>query len=411
MSDPFDLPERDLPDHIRQAAFRRIMTEIGDVRPRHRTGLAPLLIAASVIAVVAGAMVVTSTLNTKDSKPLTASPASPHPTTSTAAGGENGYYFYGAQRSWGTGQQMDRCSSAGQQIGITWSPLLQVNRNGLTALLYRVGTDIVFCELTKETVTVKAQSYPDPPVGQQPATLLFMTQAGTYAGVTAPGVSNLVVQSGSNPLAGEPAAIGDGVFILPNSDPPTDQIKLRGFTTPDYTVPKSDVPSVLSPTTVANDPKADRTSATGQRVGTCVTKTQRPLPDTDYWQPAAFLQIDDSNWVQLATLNDALLVCVRSADQYEVNGVVWDSGAAISSGGRTKIGSYSAGTGSVFVGLVTVPNAKTVAIDPPGAPQITGTVEKGTVIVYYPVQKGPISGSSMGVMDAAGNVIDHLVMG
>jgi len=138
MTDPFDLPERDLPEHIRQAAFRRIMTEIADVRPRRRTGLAPLLIAASVITLVAGATIVTSTLNNKDSKPLNASPTTPHPSTTVSGSPENGFYFYGAQRNWGTGTQMERCWSAEHKPD-TWSPLLQVNRNGLRTIAVGTG--------------------------------------------------------------------------------------------------------------------------------------------------------------------------------------------------------------------------------------------------------------------------------
>jgi hypothetical protein len=410
MSDPFDFPERDLPDHIRQAAFRRIMTEIGDARPRRKTGLAPLLIAASVIALVAGATIVTSTLNNKDSKPLTASPTSPHPRTTVSGQPENGYSFYGAQLNWGTGYQMSRCWTALQKQS-SWEPLLQVNRNGLTALLYRVGTDMVFCQLTKETVTVKSIPYPNPPAGSQPATLLFTTQDGTYAGVTAPGANNLVVASGDANSA-EPAAVGDGVFILPNSYRPTDNIWLRNDSTgyPGYQPPKANLPQVLAPNTTANDAKADRASAAGQRVGDCVAaKTDRPLPDPAYWQPATFLQISPTQWIQLAKLDDALLVCQQTGpDMFLVLGVTYDDGAAISAGGRTKLMSISAGTGAAFVGAVSVPNAKTVAVDPPGAAQVTGTVENGAVIVYYPVRKGPLTGSSIGVKDAGGNVIDHL---
>jgi len=77
MTDPFDLPERELPEHVRRAALRRIMTEINHEPPRRKRGLAPLLIAASVVILMAGATVVTTAvLGNKDNKVSTAGPHS-----------------------------------------------------------------------------------------------------------------------------------------------------------------------------------------------------------------------------------------------------------------------------------------------------------------------------------------------
>ena len=406
MTDPFDVPERALPEHVRQAALRRIMTEIGDARPRRRrSGLAPMLIAASVVLLMAGATIVTSTLASKDDKIVNASPTTAHSTT-TSPSGENGHNLYNAQLDWAPGSEFTRCWSADQKQD-TWTPLLRVTISGLTAMLYRVGTDIVFCQLTREAATVKTLPYPNPPSGQQPAKLLFTTTEGTYAGVTAPGLANLVISSG-NLDAGAPAAIGNGVFLLPNSFRPSDKIRLRGFTTPDYDVPAADLPQPQAPSLTQNDAKGDRTSAEGQRLDSCLKAANPPIVDADFWKPGGYLEIDGTHWIQLGSFSDQVLACQQNQGQLTVDGPLSFEYVGTSTEVTAKLTAADHGPpGEYFVVHNNDPQARTAILSVPGEGDVTNVVDSnGVCVLYRPHPPGRIQGQ-VTVKDAAGKVIDH----
>jgi len=407
MSDPFDLPERDLPEHIRQAAFRRIMTEIADVRPRRRTGLAPLLIAASVIALVAGATIVTSTLNNKDSKPLNASPTS-HPTATTTSG-LNSYNRYDGTAYWGDSEEMQRCWAAGRKPD-HWLPLLKVDRNGLIALLYQSDNDLVFCELTAEQVTVKTLPYPNPPTGDAPATIMFTTAQGTYAGVTAPGVNNLTIDTGN--VVPEPAAVNNGVFILPNSYRQTDQLRLRTEATgyPGYAVPKADLPQPTPVTRTGSDPKADRTSPAGQRLGACLNAANPPMVDADWWTTGATQEVDSTHSIQLGAHNGGLLACQQNNGQLTADGPLSFEFVGGGTGFTAKISKAEHGPpGLYFVGHTIDAQAKTATLTVPGEADVTGTIVDDTFVLYRPHALDPTSfQGTVTVKNAADAVIDQI---
>jgi hypothetical protein len=380
MSDPFDVPERELPDHVRQSVLHRISTEIAYDRPRRRLGATPLLIAASVIALMAGATIVASTLTaSKDHTSLNATPSTAHPTTSTS--GETGHSLWNGTAYWGIDPQMQRCLT-GTHNPDDWFPLLRVNRNGLTAMLYRDGADIVFCQVTKEYLTVKELPYPQPPTGKAPATIVFTTPEGTYAGVVAPNLRNLQLRMGDQ--IGDNAAVNNGVFILPNSYRPTDTISLNDqISLVYYTVPKADLPQPSGPTLAYGDPKADRGSQAGQRVGECLTKANPPIVDAEYWTPTAVLQQDDTHWLQLATLDGELLVCSRSGSAYTAEERVSEGVEKHSVLMTGKISAdYDRQLGLLCVGLATDPRAATVTLTRAGHADVTGTVDHGAVILH-----------------------------
>lgn len=408
MSDPFDIPERALPEHVRQQALRRIKTEIGDARPRRRkTGLAPLLIAASVVALMAGATIVTSTLSsTKDNKALTGSPTSAHPTTTTS--GDNGFGFYGAQLNWASGDDSTRCAGTLHQGG-SWTPLLRVSRNLMTVLVYHLDDTIVFCQLTKEQVTVKQLPFPNPPTGQLPAELMFTTPDGTYAGVIAPGVNDLVITAGS-PAIGEPAALGNGVFILPNSYRPTDHITVHGAALPDYIVPKADLPQPTPVTKTGSDPKADRTSPAGQRMPACLNAANPPMADADWWQPGAYLSVDSKHAIQLGILDGRVMACQQDEDVVTVDGPL-DYFTYV--GGGTEItaklsGSNLSPPGEYFVGHTIDAKAKTATLSVAGESDVTGTITNNTFVLYRPHPGTPNLQGTVKVKDASGAVIDQI---
>lgn len=403
MSDPFDVPERELPDHVRQSVLHRISTEIAYDRPRRRLGATPLLIAASVIALMAGATIVTSTLTaSKDHTSLNATPSTAHPTTSTS--GETGHSPWNGTAYWGIDAPMQRCVDASQKPADGWFPLLRVSRNGLTAMLYRLGTDIVFCQVTKENVTTKAMPYPQPPTGTAPARILFTTPDGTYAGVTAPGRYD--VQLLMDPLHGDNAAVNNGTFILPNSFRPTDKVLLADQGTEYY---QADLPQPTEPTVTGGDPKADRSSQAGQRLAVCLPTANPPIVDADYWVPGAVQQKDDTHWLQLGTLDGRLLACNRSGSTFTVDQPSLDAvdkhtvlmTAKISADGNTELGVLA-------VGLATDPRAATVTLTRAGHADVTGTVDHGAVILHGDGTLLPGRDQNrFTVRDSAGTVIEH----
>lgn len=406
MSDPFDLPERELPDSVRQAARLRVLERMEEDKPRRRRpGPAPWLIASSVVLLMAGATVFTSTLTSnKDHKTVNASPTTAPSTTSS---GESGAVLWNAVVNWGTGEEMQRCATVVPQQS-TWVPLLRVNRNGMTALLYRIGTDIVFCQLTREQVTAKALPFPDPPAGKAPAKILFTTPEGTTAGVVAPDVRTLAIMQTEHQLL-DAAAVDNGVFILPNSYRPTEHVALIEGGFGDYTVPSADIPQATPPGRIADDPKADRASPAGQRLAACLAAADPPVTDADYWTAGAFRQTDDTHWLQLASLGNSIVACNSDGtDHYTVDQPTLDSaGHAVQITGKVSADGNS-GLGVLLVGLATDPNAATVTLSRPGQADVTGAVDHGTVIlagdgqVFHAREVDQIT-----VKDAAGTVIDQ----
>jgi hypothetical protein len=403
--DPFDLPERELPEHVRGAALRRIMTEIGHEPPRRRRGLAPLLIAASVVILMAGATVVTTAvLGNKDHQVSTAAPKTTVQTATTSGGGrENGFYFYHAQREWGTGAEMQRCWNIEHKPD-SWQPLLRVENNNLVAMLYRVGTDIVFCQLSKEQVTVKTLPYPAPPTGTQPAKLLFVTTEGTYAGVTAPGTDNLAIDTATTHVGGA-AAIGDGVFIMPNLYRPTGQVWLRNDGTgyPGYHVPAADMPQPLPPNQQGNDPRGDRTSDAGKRLGGCLSAANPPIPDADWYAPGASVVVDAQHWGQLGVLDNGLVWCSSDPDNPDFYLPMSPTTHAVQWAPVTKFSPPE--VGAQLAGYALNAAAATVTVQPPGMAPHTAVVSNRTFVVTG--TGPPVGGSTVTVKDSSGKVIDQ----
>jgi hypothetical protein len=407
MSDPFDIPERALPEHVRQQALRRIKTEIGDGRPRRRkTGLAPLLIAASVIALMAGATIVTSTLSS-NKDPLDTKPPTPttHPTTTS----NGGFPVWNDQVSWAaTDQDMQRCQAASASQG-GFTPLLRVDRNGLTVLSYRFDTDIVFCEVTREQLTVERLPFPDPPTGKAPGKILFRTAAGTTAGVAAPGAGDIAVGQQSTQQA-EPAAVGQGVFILPNGVRPADNVILRTDGFYDYDVPAADLPAVTPVTTTGSDPTADRSSADGQRLGACLNAANPPVPDADWWQPGAYLSVDSKHAIQLGILDGRVMACQQDEDVVTVDGPL-DYFTYV--GGGTEItaklsGSNLSPPGEYFVGHTVDAKANSATLSVAGESDVTGTITNNTFVLYRPHPGTTNLQGQVKVKDATGAVIDQI---
>jgi hypothetical protein len=405
MSDPFDLPERELPEHVRGAALRRIMTEINHEPPRRKRGLAPLLIAASVVILMAGATIVTTAvLGSKDNKVSTAGPHSAtHTTSPSGSHAENGFDLYNAQRDWGTGAEMGRCAEADNRGNSTWVPLLRVVNSNLVALLYRVGNDLVFCQLTPRTVTAKSVPYPAPPTGSVPAKILFVTTEGTYAGVTAPGIDNLVINT-SNPLVGDPAAIGNGVFILPKSYKRTDTMTLRGFTMPD--IQTADVPQPLPTSRRSDDQRGDRTSDAGKRLGGCLSAANPPIPDADWYAPGASIVVDGQHWGQMGVLDDGVVWCSSGPDNSVTYLPMGSTTLAVQLASTVKFSPPELGT--QFIGYAVNAAAATVTVQPPGMEAHTATVVNRTFIVTGAGEAG--AGSEITVKDSSGKVIGQFTI-
>jgi hypothetical protein len=401
MTDPFDVPERELPEQVRQAARQRVLDGIQQRPRRRRPGLAPLLIAAAVVTVMAGAAVATSTVSSNH--PLRQTPA--RPTTTTTSGAPD--LPYNALLNWGEGVEMQRCDDALPLSNTPWNPLLRVTWNGLTALLYRVDNDIVFCELTKERVTASRLPYPAPPAGNAPGRILFRTLDGTTAGVAAPGTRNLNVEQTEHQLPSDPAAVGNGVFIAPNGSRPTDHVMLVADGYYNYPVPAADLPQPLPPTKTGADPTADRTSPAGVRLGACLAAANPPVPDADYYAPGAYLSVDGQHEMQLGRLDNRVLACQQNAGELTTDVIpLGGSGHSVELSAKVSAGDHPP-SGEYFVGIANDARASTVALNLPGQPDVTATADNRTFVLYLTEQLPPGAALRLTARDAAGTVIEQ----
>jgi hypothetical protein len=404
MSDPFDLPERELPEHVRRTALRRIMTEIGHEPPRRKSGLVPLLIAASVVVLMAGATIVATTLLGNDHK---VNVAAPRTTTSTSGPGTAG--LYGSQRDWATGADLDRCAINPPQGTSSWTPLLRTDYLGVIVVLYRQNTNLYFCQLTQEQTTIKSIPFPDPPTGNEPAKILFITPDGTWAGVTAPGIDALWIRpDGATP--GAPVATGNGVFILPNTYRPTDQVRLHSAL-PDYDVPKVDLPQSIPVTTKSSTAPADRSTPAGQRLAGCLSSASTPAPDGEYFAAGAYLEIDATYWIQVGRRGNTLIACQQYKGTYTVDYVYFFAYPGLSAKFTTKLsGPDDPALGTLVVGILTDPKVAGVGVTVSGKPEVAGVVADGTAIAYLPAKPDPsnLLETTAQTKDAAGSVIENI---
>jgi hypothetical protein len=190
--------------------------------------------------------------------------------------------------------------------------------------------------------------------------------------------------SGGQPTV-DPAAVGGGVFILPNGHLPTSQITLRGTGLPDHPVSASELPQQTPVTVTAQDDgPADQSSPAGQRLHACLAAADPPMPDIAFWTPGASAQLDATHSVQLGRRGDTLVSCVGTGsgeDQLDVLPTEVDTTRDVQLTRKVPKADPKLTNLVLYFGLITNAKAAEVTLSRGDGPDSTATVVHGTVVL------------------------------
>jgi hypothetical protein len=281
MSDTLDLPPYGpIPNEVRERVRQTVQKRIR--RPKYRT---PLIVAAAVAGLAAGAVVVT----TRPSAPV--EPAQPAPSNVT----------------------MDRCWAAIQRTGQTalyperskWRPAVLAPPAFTPQSVVGIASDKepFFCQTTDTSVTVSAPAtQPHYVPGSKTAAVLMLD--GVLAGVIDPAWPAALISTKSGSLGSFTPSEGMFIFDLDVYRNPADgditiskagqadQIP-AGRRPAGEPVPRPDDPAITLVDRPA--PPQDRTSQVGKALGNCLaTATGQLVFDQDSYGPAAVMAKDEA---------------------------------------------------------------------------------------------------------------------
>jgi hypothetical protein len=221
--------------------------------------------------------------------------------------------WYHARRGWASEDDLERCrraTSSAHPDPTRWQPLMTVNRNGVTVIVFRAPAGPLFAELTPTTISLSQPTPAIPTSGQ--ATLLFHTALGTMAGVTAPEIHSLSLERPTDRLAHGRAIVTDGIFVTPNAFTVTTAglvLRPNENRTSDI-VPVDALPQQAVGIVDRPRPPVDRTSPAGQRLSAGIAKADAPpTVDPDHWVPGVYLELTSTEQVQLGRYGNLLAYC------------------------------------------------------------------------------------------------------
>jgi hypothetical protein len=221
--------------------------------------------------------------------------------------------WYHARRNWASEHDIERCrraASSAHPDSTHWLPLITVNRNGVTVVVFRTPSGPLFGELTPTTITLSQPTPARPARGQ--ATLLFHTALGTMAGVTSPEIRSLSLERPTDRLAHGQALVTDGIFVVPNAFTVTTAglvLRPNENRTSDI-VPVDALPQQTVGIVDRPRPPVDRTSPAGRRLSAVIAQTDcPPTVDPDQWEPGAYLELTGTEQVQLGRYGNLLATC------------------------------------------------------------------------------------------------------
>jgi hypothetical protein len=325
-----------------------------------------------------------------------------------------------ARPGWADEEDIKRCANVYPELG-EWRPLLTVHRNRVKVIAFATPAGPRFCEVTPTTITLSAPGDVPPPAGQ--ATLTFHTVSGTMAGLVAPEVARLSLERPADRMARIWTVIMDGVFVVPN-----------GFTvTPIglvFRVNNNRIGDIVAADALPGQavgvadrpvPRADRESPSGQRLAAAIaTADAPPVVDPDQWAPGVYLELTDTEQVQLGRYGD--LLGWYDPRGYEDGLYVFDFGPqqgplrqfAVLGETITATRMYydfqdnSSGTVAV-VGLVNDDRVASITMRRNGKPDAGAVLDAGTFVIPANVglrEEDP--GAHLIIRDAAGNELERL---
>lgn len=457
MADLLDLPpDREMPVAVRARLRDRVLDRCAaDRASRGRTvGAAAVLTAAAVVVLVVGAAALGGGFGA-DRAPAAGAAASADPGPTSA---DNGEFLgippeqrFAAQVDAAPDGATDRCTAAagpGAGPAERWRPLLTAGADGVVVVAYAVDAQRVFCELTPATVTLSA-AVPEA-AADEDARLALLTPLGTAAGVTGPGVGVVALSGDADPpLLDGAAAVGRGVFILPNGLERTDRPGLEARTAaaladfdadaPTTTLPTGPARPAVGPTTDVAQPADDRSADGGQRLDRCLAAADPPVVDPPRWELGADVRTAGGETVQLGRYGELLLTCRLTADGTVVeDGVgVTDPDVALETGGLPTAaealgasrslgaaaevftdftldedGRSSSSSSVALAGIVDAVEAATVTVSRPLTPPVTAAVVNRTYLLPgIDVDEGTPearAATTVTVRDGAGTVLETI---
>ncbi|HEY2700366.1 MAG TPA: hypothetical protein VGJ45_33240 [Pseudonocardiaceae bacterium] len=398
-------PERELPEQVKAAARNRLVTGMLDNPGRANRAMIPLAIAAAVVVLAGfavGAAVLGGTgghTSASGSQTLDTDPYRQLPP-------EDAYAAYNTMMGAPTPDMGNRCIAqahrepAGRPAPEQWQPLLSAMAHGEVVIVYRTSAGPVFCQVTPTTVALSQ------PGGPATATArpTFITASGTVAGTIDPKFQAAWVRQ---PFTGEqltvstPALVRDGIFLVPDAiQVPTDGLHLGVAPTQSaadmrsFTVPQSELPSVVQPTTDAPDnlPVVDQSGPAGQRMTACFHGPNSiPVISPKSWMPGAYQRLDGADSVQVASIGDIIAICTQRGsapidlELVDLNGYfdtsTIESNALITANSVFYDFQPDQGGSShqvSIVGLLLSTQAASVRLTWPGGPNLVATVANGS---------------------------------
>jgi len=331
--DELDLPRRrELPVALRGRIRAAVNEGVGSSsRSGKRTLRTPMVVAAIVTALFAGAVLATQGLTGDGNGGF----ASPDPAPEAAP--VPGLLDPAAQN-----EVLDRCWTAvlkeGAEDGYPdraqWTGVSGFRRDGLSIVAARAAGKPVFCETTRTTVTVTdPDAEPVYAGGSRTGSLLF-SDNGVIAGVADPSWPAMRMSGRLGTYSfGSDVQVKDGLFVEDTNhrvsgtrievSPMTAEHQTGEGMGPEGVVPVGAVlpPPSAQPLRVVDRhmwPGLDRESETGRFFGECAERSQSPVIDTDTYVAGARASHDGRELV-MARNHYGYIACSKTFDEADAD--------------------------------------------------------------------------------------------
>jgi len=328
---------------------------------------------------------------------------------------------YHARPGWADEQDVKRCVRVHPELG-GCAPLLTAHYNGVRVIAFATAAGPRFCELTPTTVTASPPGdLPRPPAGL--GTLMLHTASGTMAGVVGPEVTSLSLERPTDLVARQQMVVTEGIFVAPNAFTVTPSglvFRVNNNRTGEivaaHALPSRAVGVVDRPA-----PRAERESPAGRRLAAAIAAADAPpVVDPDQWVPGVYLELTDTEQVQLGRYGN--LLGWYNSRGYDDGLFVFDFGpqqgplrqfAVIGetiTATRMYYGFEDDSSDTVAViGLVNDDRVASITLSRKGRPDAEAVLDAGTFAIPGNVGLSENSSSThLTVRDAVGNTLERL---
>lgn len=326
---------------------------------------------------------------------------------------------YHARPGWAADEDTARCARAAHSDAAGWRPLLTAHHNDVKVIAFATPDGPLFCELTPTRVTVSQRR----PSSRQRAELVFRTAFGTLAGVVAPEVTSLALESPTNRMARTYALVTDGIFLVPNAFRVTSSglvIRVDHEQDGDL-IPMDALPKLAETIVDSPAPRPPQDSPAGQRIAAAIASADAPpVVDPDQWVPGVHTGLTATEELQLGRYRDLLFWTQTGLPPH-----VFDFGPQqgplrqYTIEGTTMVATrmyYDFQNGSsgtiALVGLVQDDRTASITLSRAGKPDAEALIEGGTFVLAGPELDGlaehDLDTTHFIVRDATGEILERV---